>query len=296
MTVLSASKKLGPGVAAFLFIATSALALDEQAATDKAMRALKKGDRDTAARMMEKALGDQPGSAFLNYHAGLVYYDSGDYAKAKECFTKALALREKKQEARANYNAGNSLFRSAKEAHPTDPEQAVELLKEALNYYGRAIELNNADKDASYNYELTKKVIKVIKEQIPPPMSKPKSGGDSKEEKEQDKQQQRQEEQQKKDQQEESQEEKQQEEQKNQQQQQQQQQQEQQQQKEPSGGQPKPEGSKEEPREGQAQAPHKEGLSEEEARMLVATYGQEGPRLDINKDQQARNAKVLKNW
>jgi len=30
--------------------------------------------------------------------------------------------------------------------------------------------------------------------------------------------------------------------------------------------------------------------------MLVETYGQEGPRKDINKDQNARAAKVLKNW
>ena len=254
-----------------LSISTSAWALDEDRTVDQAMRALKKGDRDAAAETLEKALTERPDSAYLNYHAGLVSYESGDFDLAKEHFAKALALRERKDEARANYNTGNSLFQGAKGLRATDPEQAVELLKEALNYYGRAIELNNADKDASYNHELTNKVIKVIKEMMPPPMPKPQGGGSSEEEeKEEEKEQQQEQEKEEQEQ--------------------------EQRQKEPSGGPPEPDETEEEPKEKQAQAPHKEDLTEEEARMLVATYGQEGPRLDINKAKNARDPKVFKDW
>ena len=250
-----------------LFISTSAWALDEGRTVDQAMRALKKGDRDAAAETLEKALTERPDSVYLNYHAGLVSYESGDFDLAKEHFAKALALRERKDEARANYNTGNSLFQGAKGLRATDPEQAVELLKEALNYYGRAIELNNADKDASYNHELTNKVIKVIKEMMPPPMPKPQGGGSSEEEEKEKEQKQQQKQQQ-----------------------QQQEQQKQQQEQE------KDEKEQEQPKEKRTQAPHKEDLTEEEARMLVATYGQEGPRLDINKDKNARDTKVFKDW
>ncbi len=279
-----AAKNYGLLMIPLLFIGTSAWALDEDRTVDQAMRALKKSDRAAAAETLEKALTERPDSAFLNYHAGLVCYDDGDYDKAKEHFAKALALHERKDEAGANYNAGNSLFQGAKGLRATDPEQAVELLKEALNYYGRAIELNNADKDASYNHELTNKVIKVIKEMMPPPMPKPQGGGSKEEEKEKDQKQQQQQQQQQEQQKQEKQEE------------QEKKEQEEQRQKEPSGGPPKPDETKEEPKEKQAQAPHKEDLTEEEARMLVATYGQEGPRLDINKDEHARDPKVLKNW
>jgi len=301
-------------MAALFALGAPAWALDEDRAVDKAMRALKKSDRDTAAQTLEKALGERPDSAFLNYHAGLVRYDSGDYKKAKGHFVKALALPDKKEEARANYNAGNSLFRDAKELWETDPEGAVEQLKEALNYYGRAIELNNADKDASYNYELTDKVIEVVKKQIPPPLSMPQGGGSKEEEKESEQQKQKQ--QQKEQQQEEQrQEEQQREEQQRKQEEQEKVEQEGQrhehrphgaqgleepQQKEPSGGRSQPEETDEQPEktgpQAPTQAPRKEDLSKEEALMLVETYGQEGPRKDINKDQNARAAKVLKNW
>jgi hypothetical protein len=278
------AKKYGLLMMPLFFIGSSAWALDEGGTANKAMRALKKSDRDAAVQMLEKALTERPDSPFLNYHAGLVRYDDGDYDKAKEHFAKALALRERKDEARANYNAGNSLFQGAKGVRATDTEQALELLKEALNYYGRAIELNNTDKDASYNYELTSRVIKVIKELIPPPMSMPQGGGASEEEEKEEEKEQQQQQQKQKQQKQEKQEE------------QEKKEQEEQQQNEPSGGPPEPDETEEEPKEKQAQAPHKEDLTEEEARMLVATYGQEGPRLDINKDEHARDPKVLKNW
>ncbi len=296
----SAIKKWGLFVAALLALGAPAWALDEDRAVDKAMRALKKNDRDTAASTLEKALGERPDSAFLNYHAGLVRYRSGDYKKAKDDFVKALVLPDKKEEARANYNAGNSLFRDAKGLRETNPKGAMERLKEALNYYGRAIELNNKDKDASYNYELTGKVIEVIKKQVPPPTSTPQ-GGSSKEEKKQkeEQQQKQQQEQQQQEQQQRKQEEQEKEKQEEQQQEQQRQEsqgQQEQQQKEPSGGRPQPEEPEKQPEKTGPQAPHKEDLSKEEALMLVETYGQEGPRKDIDKDQHARDAKVLRNW
>jgi len=273
-------------------------ALDENRVVDKAMRALKKGDRDAAAQTLEQALTSQPDSPFLNYHAGLASYQAGDYNKAKDYFARALGLKDKKGEADANYNAGNSLFQNAKKIRDTKPEQALELLKEALNYYGRALELNNKDKDASYNYELTDKVIQVIKKQIPPPMSQKQNQGGSKEqEKEQDKQKQQQQEQQQQEQkdQEKQKQEEQQKQQEQQQQQQQESQQQDQQQKEQSGNKPEEEAEKK-PKQSGAEATHKEDLSKEEALMLVATYGQEGPRKDINKEKNIQQPAVLKNW
>jgi len=274
------------GMAVVFFAAAFAWALDEGRTADQAMRALQKSDKDAAGQALEKALAEKPDSALLNYYAGLVSYHSGDYDKAREHFAKALTLPGREEEAAANYNIGNSLFQGAKGLRAADPGEAIERLKEALNYYGRAIELNNADKDASYNYELTKKVIKVIKEKMPPPMPKPQGGGQSKEDTEKEQQQQQQQQQQQ------DQEEKKQEDQEKQQQQQGQEQQKEQ----PSGGTPQPEETEKEPKKQQAQAPDKKDLTEEEARTLVSTYGQEGPRMDINKDKRVGAPRVIKNW
>ncbi|MGE5279586.1 MAG: hypothetical protein ACM3L6_02435 [Deltaproteobacteria bacterium] len=292
----------GAGLALILFWgpAASARAEGQQKAVARAMRALDKGDKDGAADILEKALTEKSDAPFLNYHAGLVDYARGDYAKAKDYFSRAVGQKDKRNDAAAYYNAGNSLFQSARQVREKDPEQAVALMKEALNYYGRAIELNNADKDASYNYELTDKVIKVIKKKLPP-QSKPQGGG-SQENKKDQQQQQKQQQQQQKQQENQQQQNQQQEQKKQQQQQQEQQKKEGGEQENGQQGQQKREGAgAEQPPNDQSQkqegaAPRKGELTEDEARMLVATYGKEGPRLDINKDKNADNARVLKNW
>jgi len=280
-------------LATTLLLGRPVYGLDQDKVIDMAMHALKSGDRETASDILEAALAKEPDAPRLNYHAGLVHYDNSEFDLAKDRFSRALHQQDKTSEAAANYNTGNSLFKEAEGLRTTDPKQAITLMKEALQYYARAIELNNADKDASYNYELTDKVIKLIKLQQPPPTAMPQSGKNKKEEEGEDKQQQQQQKQQQKQDQQEQEEDEEKKEEQQRAAQKQSDEKQQEKEEEPSGSEPD---EKEGPEEEQ-DSPQNEGeLSEEEARMLVETYGQEGPRLDINKDKKAKDAKVIKNW
>lgn len=121
---------------------------------------------DQALELYNELLLKDRNSQLLNYNAGSAYYKKGDYEKAKDLFSRVLTTQDKNTEAKTAYNIGNCLFKLSQASEEKQAENALNALKEALVYYQRAIELNQKDEDAKFNYEIADRKLEMLKQQL----------------------------------------------------------------------------------------------------------------------------------
>lgn len=261
---------------------------------------------DQALNLYNQALNNNPDSARVNYNIGAVNFKKADYGKAVEFFEKALVTEDKILEYKANYNIANAKYKLGKLKENTDLSATIQLLRESLDYYKRAIELDSKDEDAKVNHELVEKELKVLldrlkqqqenqkkqpqdqknndgqKEQQQPQAGEQKKKEEGKEENNSDNKESQAQEQEKKKQEAEKKETK-----------------EQEGQQAKQGEQTERENQSsqtEESQEGQEQGELKE-MSPEEAKMLLEGYRQEeNAKEKIRYDQQSSVQDVLKDW
>jgi tetratricopeptide (TPR) repeat protein len=255
------------------------------ASIKKANTLYRQGKYDEALKYYNEAEVDMPDSDVVNFNTGAALYQKGDYEKAIEAFTKALLSDNHSIEEKAAYNIGNSEFRYGKLKENTDLASAVNFYRKALDYYKRAIELNQDNTNAKYNHEFVEKELKVLLDKLK----------QQQEQAEQDNQQ------------------KQVEEQKQQQEQTQsgawEQEQKEQEEKSLTSQMPRAQGGEEKEGEQEEQAQEQakgygpeqeaqEGMSEEEARMLLDRYDQQDQSAgNPNRDPRGRRyPPVLKDW
>ena len=97
---------------------------------------------------------------------GTALYKKEDYQKAIDSFTKALTSDDKKLEADALYNLGNCRYKLGKLKENTDLSSTVALLRESLDYYKRAVELDQKNTDARFNHEFVERELKVLLDKL----------------------------------------------------------------------------------------------------------------------------------
>lgn len=105
------------------------------------------------------------GSAIDDFNLGAKQYRAEDFSAADESFIKALTSEDISVEAKANYNIGNTKSRKAQLKEDSDLSGAIKLYESAIQYYRRAIELDEKDPDAKFNYEFIKKRVEELKQQ-----------------------------------------------------------------------------------------------------------------------------------
>ncbi|MFQ5454626.1 MAG: VWA domain-containing protein [Nitrospirota bacterium] len=149
-----------------LLITSEALAASTKKILNKANGLYREGKYGDAIKRYNEILSNDPDSPIANFNAGAAYYKQGDYKKAEEFFLKALTTEDRELEVMANYNMGNSKYREAMLKKDKEPHEAADLLKESLDYYKRAIELNRDDKDAKFNHEFTEKSLKILLDKL----------------------------------------------------------------------------------------------------------------------------------
>jgi tetratricopeptide (TPR) repeat protein len=115
-----------------------------------------------AADSYNQALKQSPDSDIAHFNLGDALYKKGQYKKAIDAFTKALSTDNKTLEAKAIYNLANSKYKLGAQAADSDLNSAINMYREALAYYKRAIEMKEGDKDAKFNHELVEKKLKVL--------------------------------------------------------------------------------------------------------------------------------------
>lgn len=132
----------------------------------KANRLYKQGKLDEALQKYNDASVALPDSDIVNFNMGAAFYKKEDYQKAVDSFTKALTSEDKKLEADALYNLGNCRYKLGKLKENTDLSATVGLLRESLDYYKRAVELDQKNTDARFNHEFVERELKVLLDKL----------------------------------------------------------------------------------------------------------------------------------
>ncbi len=149
-----------------LFLPSSVLAASAEKEVREGNRLYKQEKYDDALAKYSSAQTELPDSGIINFNIGTAMYKKGDFQNAIDAFTKALVTEDKYLEAQANYNIANSKYKLGNLKINTDLSGAVNLYREALDYYKRAIELNQDDTEAKYNHELVEKKLKVLLDRL----------------------------------------------------------------------------------------------------------------------------------
>lgn len=116
---------------------------------------------DRALTVYQQLLNQEPNSPIILNNLGLCLYQQGKYDAAAGYFRKACQSGVNHQNQvgqlpllnNIHYNLGNALFKLADQEQSG---QAANLFNEALSNYRQAIEAERSDRDAKYNYELTR--------------------------------------------------------------------------------------------------------------------------------------------
>jgi len=141
-------------------------ATDAKENVKEANRLYKQGKLDEALQKYNDASVALPDSDIVNFNMGTALYKKEDYEKAQDAFTKALTSEDKKLEADALYNLGNCKYKLGKLKENTDLSTTVALLRESLDYYKRAIDLDQKNTDARFNHEFVERELKVLLDKL----------------------------------------------------------------------------------------------------------------------------------
>lgn len=126
----------------------------------------RRGKLDQALQKYGEAGVALPDSDIVNFNIGAVWYKKEDYQKAADSFSKALTSMDKKVEADALYNLGNCKYKLGKLKESADLSSAVGLLRESLDYYKRAVEVDQKNDDARFNHEFVERELKVLQDKL----------------------------------------------------------------------------------------------------------------------------------
>ena len=129
-------------------------------------RHYKQGEYDRALESYNEVLINLPKSPYIHYNIGNASYQKGDYKKAVEAYTESLFTDDDALEEKANYNIGNCKYRQGKLKENTNLQETVQLFREALDYYKRAIELNRENLNAKFNHEFVERKLKELLDRL----------------------------------------------------------------------------------------------------------------------------------
>ena len=133
---------------------------------DEGNKLYEQGKYDEAVEKYSEARNESPDSDIVNFNLGAALYKKGQYREAIEAFTRALNTEDREIEEKAVYNMANSKYQLGSGQAEKDLNTAVALYREALDYYKRAMEIDEDDRDAKYNHELVEKQLKVLLDRL----------------------------------------------------------------------------------------------------------------------------------
>ncbi|MFH1504136.1 MAG: tetratricopeptide repeat protein [Candidatus Omnitrophota bacterium] len=143
-----------------------ALAASASGAIRRGNKLYKQEEFEQALKEYEKAREALPESDIVNFDLGTAYYKKGKFPEAIDSFAKSLATEDVTLETKTNYNIGNAKYKQAEQIEDSNLEGAISLLKESLDYYQMAAELDKEDDDAKANYEFVQKKIEELEAKL----------------------------------------------------------------------------------------------------------------------------------
>jgi tetratricopeptide (TPR) repeat protein len=121
---------------------------------------------DQAIKLYNQAQIKSPDSAEINYNIGIAWFKKEDYNAAISFLEKATASKDKILESKANFNIANAKYKLGRLKENTGLKETISLLRQSLDYYKRAIELDPQDQDAKINHELVEKELKILLDKL----------------------------------------------------------------------------------------------------------------------------------
>jgi tetratricopeptide (TPR) repeat protein len=112
----------------------------------------------------QKAKNVDSTSFIASYNLGGSFYKSEKYEQAQNSYSKLIeADADLKEKAHLFYNLGNTQVKQAlMSIKEQNMQEGTDFLKQALDSYKQSLLLNPEDKEAKYNYMLTKELLKKL--------------------------------------------------------------------------------------------------------------------------------------
>lgn len=118
---------------------------------------------DEALTKYNEVLVELPNSPYIHFNIGNSEYKKENYEEAIKSYTKAISLaRDTSLEGTAYYNLGNCKYRQGKLKENTNLGETISLYRESLDYYKQALDKNPEDTNAKYNHEFVERKIKEL--------------------------------------------------------------------------------------------------------------------------------------
>jgi Ca-activated chloride channel family protein len=155
-----------------------------------------KGEFSEALKQYEEAFSRNPDSDVVNFDLGSALYKTGDYKKSVTHLEKSLVSEDESLQQKASYNTGNAKYKYGISQEGSDINSAVDLLKQSLRHYEKAIELDPKDEDAKYNHEFVQKELERLEQKQQQQQQESEKQGESQGEQQESQQQQSQQQQQ----------------------------------------------------------------------------------------------------
>jgi len=120
-----------------------------------------KYEKARAAFMRAKDLAGEEGedSRRLHYNIGTTFYKEGNYEEAEKEFNRAAGAGDPELREKAFYNLGNVYFKKAMQ------DRKIETLEKAVEYYQKALELNQENEKARFNIEVVRRHLDMKQQQ-----------------------------------------------------------------------------------------------------------------------------------
>ncbi len=187
------------GPVAFLALLTllpgSSSAASTRGLVNEGNQAYAEGEFDRALQSYEEALEQDPDSPHAALNRANALYRSGQFEDAAEAYTRSIQASLDRSmpelEAAALHNLGNALYRQAEQLAPQNPGQALSLLTPAARSYLDALRADARRLDSAANLEVTRRMIRELREQMQPSPQSQSGGQQGSDEDEQDQQQDR---------------------------------------------------------------------------------------------------------
>lgn len=161
------------------------------AASDASLAA--EGNREYAAGKYDKALelydravkeASPENLPALQFNRANALYRLGKLEEAEAAYKKA-AEGSAALGRDSAHNLGNTLWREAQALKQANPQEALRRLRQGEAFFRQALEQRPGDADSAYNLDLTRRAIRDLQKQLPPPQQQPQKPQDNKDQKDQ---------------------------------------------------------------------------------------------------------------
>lgn len=147
----------------------------------RGMQAFEGGQYAQAIEFFDEALASEPGKnrAAIEYNKALALCRTGDLNQAVSLLETAAGADDRAIAAKARFNLGNISYAAALNQQEQTPEAAIAQLRQAIQHYRSALQLDPGDNDARANIELANRLIQQIESRQAQPEPEPPKNSES---------------------------------------------------------------------------------------------------------------------